>query len=181
MRKIITFSVLALALAFSLAAVVYASSPPITLSDGYEIITNYHGVDVMVGTPVTAIAMTIDPAVTQVTFLWKNPGSATMYTDVVPVYTNGTTGSGSVKGTSYTDVLVKFANATEIPDEIGDWGVQALFQDSGGKTIEGVENVLAIRARSFNVIPEIPVIGTLGASIAMVAGFAYKMKRKPQK
>ena len=40
---------------------------------------------------------------------------------------------------------------------------------------------VARRATSFNVIPEIPIIGTAGASIAMIAGFTYKMKRKPQK
>ena len=181
MRKVIILSVLALALTFTLVALAYASSPPITLNDGYEIITNYQGVDIPPGTPVTATAMTINPSVTQVTFLWKNPGNATMFTDVVPVYTNGTLGSGKVKGTPYTNVPVSFAEATQIPNAIGDWGVQALFQDSGGQTIEGVTNVVAIRARSFNVIPEIPIIGTLGASIAMLLGFTYRMKRKPQK
>jgi hypothetical protein len=181
MRKNIPLFVLTLVLACGLAAVAYASSPPITLTDGYEIITNYQGVDIPPGTPVTATAMTIDPSVTQVTFLWKNPGGGTVFTDVVTVFTNGTLGSGHVNGTPYTDVLVRFAEATQTPNAIGDWGVQALFQDSSGKTIEGVENVVAIRARSFNVIPELPIIGTLGASIAMLAGFAYKMKRKPQK
>jgi hypothetical protein len=181
MRKSNLYLVLAIALACSLTAVAFASSPPITLTDGYEIITNYQGVDISPGTPVTATAMTIDPSVTQVTFLWKNPGGGTVYTDVVLVYTNGTLGSGKVKGTPYTDVPVRFANATQTPNAIGDWGVQALFQDSGGQTIEGIENVVAVRARSFNVIPELPIIGTLGAAIAMLAGFTYKMKRKPQK
>jgi hypothetical protein len=32
-----------------------------------------------------------------------------------------------------------------------------------------------------HVIPELPIIGTAGASIAMFAGLAIKMKRKPQK
>jgi hypothetical protein len=181
MRKRSLLFVLAFVSACGLVTLAYASSPPITLADGYEIITNYQGVDIPPGTPVTATAMTIDPSVTQVTFLWKNPGGGTVFTDVVPVYTNGTLGSGNVKGTPYTDVPVRFADATQTPNAIGDWGVQALFQDSGGQEIEDVENVVAIRARSFNVIPELPLIGTLGASIAMLAGFTYKMKRKPQK
>jgi hypothetical protein len=181
MRRNTLIYVFAAVLACSLATVAYASSPPITLNDGYEIITNYQGVDVAPGTPVTATAMTLNPNVTQVTFLWKNPGNGTEFTDVVPVYTNGTLGSGKVKGTPYTNVPVSFANATQTPNAIGDWGVQALFQDSGGQTIEDVENVVAIRARSFNVIPEIPILGTLGASIALLAGFTYKIKRKPQK
>jgi hypothetical protein len=117
------------AIACSLTTLAYASSPPIVLNDGYEIITNYQGVDVPPGTPVTATALTIDPSVIQVTFLWKNPGGGTEFTDVVPVYTNGTTGSGKVNGTPYTYALVKFADATQTPDALGDWGVQALFQD----------------------------------------------------
>jgi hypothetical protein len=180
MRKIMALSVLTIALALSLAIAVHASSPPLTLNDGYEIVTNYQGVDNL-GTPVTATAMTVDPQVNQVTFLWKNPAGGTEFTDIVPVFTNETLGSGNVKGTPYTDVHVRFAESTNSPNAIGDWGVQALFQDSLGKTIQEVENVLAIRARSFNVIPEIPLLGTLGISIAMLAGFAYTMKRKPQK
>jgi hypothetical protein len=177
-----TLSVLTIVLALSLAIAVHASSPPITLNDGYEIITNYQGVDSALGTPVTATAMSVDPKVMQVTFLWKDPAGGTVFTDVVhPVYTNGTLGSGNVKGTPYTDVPVRFAEATNSPNAIGDWGVQALFQDSLGKTIEGVENVVSVRARSFNVIPEVPILGTLGVSIAMLAGFAYTMKPKPQK
>ena len=181
MRRRTLFSILALTLACTLATIAYASSPPITLTDGYEIITNFHGTDIPAGTEVTATAMTINPSVTQVTFLWKNPGGVTEYWDVVPVYTNGTLGSGNVKGTDYVNVPVRFANATQTPFAIGDWGVQALFQDASGRTIQGITDVVAIRARSFNVIPEIPIIGTLGACSAMLAGFTYKIKRKPKK
>ena len=179
MRKIILIPVLTLALVFSLATIVYAS-PPINLTDGYEIVTNWHGVDVPPGTEVVVTAMTINPEVTQVTFLWKNPAEQIVFQETVPVFQNGTTGSGQIKGTQYTDVAVSFAISEYIPQELGDWGVQALFQDSSGQTCQGVSWVLAIRARSFNVIPEIPLLGTAGAAIAMAAGFTYKMKRKPK-
>lgn len=79
MRRKTLIYVLAAVLACSLATLVYASSPPITLNDGYEIITNYQGVDVAPGTPVTATAMTLNPNVTQVTFLWKNPGNGRVH------------------------------------------------------------------------------------------------------
>jgi hypothetical protein len=172
MRKIILFPVIAMALVLSLATVVYAA-PSINLTDGYEIITNWHGVDVPPGTEVIATAMTTDASVTHVTFLWKNPSNITNYIDPdVPVYTTGTMWDGK---------LIYYANSTYTPTDLGDWGVQALFQDSIDRTIQDVTNVVAIRARSFNVIPEIPIIGTVGASIAMLLGLAYKTKRKPQK
>ena len=75
-------------------------------------------------------------------------------------------------------MLVKFAVSDYAPNIIGDWGVQPLFQDSTGQTIEGVEDVVAIRATSFNVIPEIPILGAAGASLAMLAGFAFTVKRQ---
>lgn len=156
MRKSIILSVLALALVFSFVAVAYAPS-------NYSVTSNYHGIDVPAGASVVVTASTTDATVYQVTFLWKNPGGNTVWTDVVPINPDGT------------------ATSTHAPDEIGDWGVQALFQSPDGTTKQGVEEVIAIRATSFNVVPEVPLIGTAGASIAMLAGLTYKMKRKPQK
>jgi hypothetical protein len=180
MRKSTLLSVLVFALACSLATVVYASNPPINLTDGYEITTNWHGVDIPLGTEVVATAMTIDPEVTQVTFLWKNPAKQIVFQETVPVFQNETTGSGQVHGTKYENAKVSFATSEYTPQAVGDWGVQALFQDSSGDAYQSMSWVLAIRAISFNVIPEIPLLGTAGASIAMIAGFTYKMKRKPQ-
>jgi hypothetical protein len=181
LKRAILFSVTALAILFSLAAVVYASSPPITLNDGYEIVTNWQGVDVTPGSEVVATALTIDPAVSQVTFLWKNPAGMTTYVETVPIFTNGTLGSGKVNGVDYENVLVRYAISTQTPDIVGDWGIQALFQDSSEKIIQGVGNVVAVRARSFNVIPEVPILGAAGATIAMFAGLTYRMKRKYSK
>jgi hypothetical protein len=172
MRKGILLSILTVALVFSVATVAYAA-PPINLNDGYEIITNWHGVDVPPGTEVVATAMTTNPEVARVTFLWKNPSDTPTYTDPdVAVFQNGTMWDGK---------LIYYAISTYTPNIMGDWGVQALFQDSTGRTIQGVEGVVAIRARSFNAVPEIPILGTVGATIAMLAGLTYKMKRKPQK
>jgi hypothetical protein len=171
MRKILLLSFLASAFMLIAATTVYAS-PPINLNDGYEIVTNWHGVDIPPGTEVAATAMTTDASVTRVTFLWKNPAGTTTFNDPdVPVFQNGTTWDGK---------LIYYAISTYTPEALGDWGIQALFQDSRGHTIQGVADVVAIRARSFNVIPEVPLLGTLGASLAMVAGLAYKTKRKHQ-
>lgn len=72
-----------------------------------------------------------------------------------------------------------FEAPVHAPDSLGDWSVQAIFQGPTGQTVDSFVEKIAIRATSFNVIPEIPLLGTVGASIAMIAGLAFKLKRKP--
>ncbi|MCJ7762138.1 hypothetical protein MUP38_01630 [Candidatus Bathyarchaeota archaeon] len=52
--------------------------------------------------------------------------------------------------------------------------------DERGFGICTCTHTVARKATSFFVVPETPLIGTAGASIAMFAGLAVKMKRKPQ-
>jgi hypothetical protein len=156
MRRYLIFSTLIALFAFSLMTVVHA--PP---TYTYEATSNYHGIDTPLYANVIVTASTTDPSIFQVTFLWKDAAENIMFTDVVPI------SGGS-------------AQSTHQPDSIGDWGVQTFFQGPDGKTKEGVELVIKTRATSFNVIPEIPLIGTAGASIAMIGGLAFKLKRKNQ-
>jgi hypothetical protein len=128
----------------------------------YSVTSNFHGTDTPLGADVTVTATTNDATVYQVTFLWKDASKTVRFTDVVAV-------SGGI------------ATSTHQPNSLGDWGVQALFQGPDGTTKEGIEEVVAIRATSFNVIPEIPLLGTAGISLAMVLGLAYKTKKKPTK
>jgi hypothetical protein len=154
MRRYLIFSTLIVLFAFSLMAVVYA--PP---TYTYEATSNYHGIDAPLYANVIVTASTTDPSIFQVTFLWKDAAENLKFTDVVPI------SGGS-------------AQSTHQPDSMGDWGVQTLFQGPDGKTKEGVELVVKTRAKSFNVIPEVPIIGTAGASMAMVLGLVYRMKKK---
>jgi hypothetical protein len=155
MRRVLLIGAITLLALFGAVMIVYGVSD-------YSVTSNYHGVDTPVGANVIVTATTSDSSITQVTFIWRNGNGAVKFTDIVPI-------SGGT------------AQSTHQPDSIGDWGVQALFQGPDGKTREGVSLVVAIRATSFNVIPEIPLLGTAGASIAMVTGLAYKMTRKPKK
>ncbi|MGD8506194.1 MAG: hypothetical protein PVF15_05960 [Candidatus Bathyarchaeota archaeon] len=164
-------------------SIVYA--PWQTISTGYAIATNYHGIDILPGIPVTATAGTTDDSVTKVTFRWHRPpdgnGPIAWEVEVSPLsispypppnvpqevidYANSTT--------------IWYAQNTQVPDEIGDWGIQVFFQDSEGKDRAGVEDVVKIRAESVNVIPEIP-FGTIGAAAAMIMAltlFALKKKK----
>ena len=147
--------------------VVYA--PWSTLGTGYAITSNYHGVDVFPGTLVTVTAGTLDPDVANVTFRWHMPNETVRWEVTVPVYTNGTYGQWN----DGTTALIRYANNTQIPDVFGDWGVQAFFQDSTGTDKAGLDNVIKIKATSFNTIPEVPVIGTAGAAIAMLLGLGF--------
>ena len=156
MRKALLVSAVTLLFMYGAVMLVYAAAYD------YSVTSNYYGVVTPVGANVIVTATTDDPTITQVTFIWRNGNGDLKFTDIVPV-------SGGT------------AQSSHQPDSIGDWGVQALSQGPGGKTKEGISLVVEIRATSFNVIPEIPLLGTAGASIAMVTGLAYKMTRKPKK
>ena len=148
--------------------VAYAPYP--TLSTGYAIDSNYHGINVPPGANVIVTAYTTDADVYQVTFLWKNPGGNTVWTDVV--------GPGTLEAEQYDGMNVYSFASSHGPGEIGDWGVQALFQSPDGMTKENIDYVVKIKATSFFVVPDFPMIGTLGSLGAMLLGLGLFVKRK---
>lgn len=154
-------------------------APWSTLGTGYAITSNYHGVDVPPGTNVTVTAGTLDPNVVNVTFRWHRPAGSILppIPDVTkPVYTNTT----KYTYKNGTQVLIRYANDTKIPDEIGDWGVQAFFQDSTGKDRAGLEDVINIKATSFNSVPEVP-FGTIAVFLAMLGALGIlAIKKRPR-
>lgn len=130
---------------------------------GYWCTSNYHGQPVPPNTLVTVTASTDDTTITRVTFIWRDGSGSEQHRDSDVPIVNGA------------------CSSTFAPNTIGDWSCQAHFQDGDGitRTIHFVSNVVEIRATSFNVVPELPIIGTVGALSMMLAGFTYKMKRKP--
>jgi hypothetical protein len=174
MRKTILLAILVIALIGSFITIAYAQNLDGSLESGYGVTSNYHGIDVPSGAEVVVTAMTTDAKVDHVIFVWKNPAKQIIWTDIASVYTNGTTYEKDGK-------MIYYANSTHKPEALGDWGVNAIFVDFDGIDICETELIVARRATSFNVIPEVPIIGTAGASIAMLLGFTYKLKRKPQK
>lgn len=169
-----------LAVAFSLAITLMlvssAYAPWSTLGAGYAVTSDHHGIIVSLGTPVTVTAGTLDSRVSQVTFRWHSPpdgNGPVAWEDAVAVWQNGTTGQWN----NGTTALIWYANNTHPPNELGDWGVQVFFQDSEGREKSGVENVIKIKATSFNAIPEIP-LGTIGAVGAMIFALAFFVVKK---
>jgi len=154
--------------------VVSVSAQWSTLNSGYAITTDYHGIDVPIGTLVTVTAGTTDTNVENVTFVWRYPDKTVAFTDPeVVVWSNSTTWTNS-SGT----YIIYYAQSSYTPDVIGDWGVQALFNGPGGHLRGQDSDIIAIRATSFNVIPEISIVGTAGAAIAMLLGLGFFRKKK---
>lgn len=158
---------------FGIMNSVYA--PWSTLGTGYAITSNYHGKDAPLLATVTVTGCTLDQIVTQVTFRWHRPDDTVVREVTVPVFTNGTSGQWN----DGTTALIRYAIDSFRPDVLGDWGVQAFFQDSAGKHKAGLNNVIKIKATSFNVVPEVP-FGTAAILLSMFGAlgvFAIKKKR----
>ena len=176
LRKVIV--ILALFIFVASSAILLANAQPPedqegSLGSGYYVTSDWHGIDTPLGTDVHVKAYTTDQGVTQVTFIWRNGAGDEVYGPDV-VTTKSTDGE-------YGGLTVYvFEAPAHAPDSIGDWGVQAIFQGPDGSARANCQNVIAIRATSFNVIPEIPLIGTAGASIAMIGGLAFKLRRKSE-
>jgi len=73
----------------------------------------------------------------------------------------------------------EFSN-TQIPDVVGDWGVQGIFYDGEGQgrgPIPDQPEKTAIRARSFHAVPEVATIAAVLAMFGALGLFAIKKKR----
>jgi NADH:ubiquinone oxidoreductase subunit 5 (subunit L)/multisubunit Na+/H+ antiporter MnhA subunit len=166
----------------------YGSWSPI-VSTGYAVTSNYQGVDVQIGTNVTVTAGTTDLTITTIVFRWHDPTDNVVFEDEVAVSGPLTTPAVPLNVSQHiidwaSDNPGKqylYAQSTHTPEIIGDWGVQAFFIGPDGKTQSGVEDVVQIRSTSFNVVPEVPVIGSAGAVVAMVLGLGFFMQRKKKK
>lgn len=147
----------------------YAAYP--SIASGYAVDSNYHGINVPPGSEVIVTAYTTDDTITQVTFLWKNPSDNTVWTEV--------DASRTTEAEQYDGQTVySFTGPSHSPDDYGDWGVQALFQGLDGKTKEGVELVVSIKATSFFHVPEPAAIAAAATSIAAFGLYAAYRKRK---
>ena len=144
-----------------------------SINSGYAVTTDWHGEEVPIGTSVTARAGTTNLDIVEVKFRWLRPGGMEAWPPIpVTAYTQELWNGQTVR---------VFINA-QTPNELGDWGVQAVFYDSDGNGIgptPGQPDKIAIRATSFNAVPEVP-FGTIAVLIAMFGAlgiFAIKKKR----
>jgi len=172
-----------------LASVNIAQAQWDALSSGYAVTTDKHGQIVIIGQSVTAWAGTNDTTVDEVEFRWLDPaGNLAIDPQFVGVFGPYKTPGvpppedlppgvsvpeeivewaglrdGSGDPGHFPEVDIFYAINKQIPNIIGDWGVQAIFHDGDGAVhhIRGKNSdIVAIRATSFNVVPEVP-FGTI--------------------
>lgn len=160
---------------------VYAD-PWSAIGSGYAVTSNYQGLIVPPGTTVVVTAGTIDLSVLQVRFEWHAPDGTTPFDEWVAVSSLSTPSvppnvpqevidwaNGEPAGTQY-----KYAQSTHVVNIVGDWGVQAKFKDT--VQIKG-QGLTAIKATSFNAIPEVP-FGTMVIVLSMFGALGVLALKK---
>ena len=173
--KIIAIAVLMVSLLVAFPKVQAYDWSKTSINSGYAVTTDWHGTMVPLETTVTARAGTTDLSIETVWFRWMRPDETEAWPPIeVTTYTLDTWNGKTVR---------VFINAQE-PDEVGDWAVQVVFENSDGHgqgPLPEVSDKVAIRARSFFAIPEVS-FGTIAILIAMfgaLSAFAIKKKRIP--
>lgn len=191
-RMKLRFAIAAISLAslFVFASTNIAQAQWPAISAGYAVTTNRHGQDVPLGEDVLAIAGTTDSEVETVEFRWLDPGGEEIWDVTVLVFGPYTTPSvpngvpQEIEDWAQDNhgIDVWYANNTQTPDVLGDWGVQALFHDPTGgiKSLRGRNSdIIAIRATSFNTVAEVP-LGTIAISLSMFGTLSAFILRKRQ-
>ncbi|MGB9854190.1 MAG: hypothetical protein ACPLRY_05220 [Candidatus Bathyarchaeales archaeon] len=156
---------------------------------GYAVISNYQGMDVPPGQTVWVTAGTTNLTIKSVVFVWKYPNDSKAWEETVNVI--GPISTPNVPSNVHQEVVdwannltgdaavqYLYAQSVHQPTVIGDWGVQALFIGEGGHPVNSIKNVIAIRATSFNMVPDLPVVGTAGALVTMLFGLGLFLHKK---
>lgn len=168
-KPILMLFTLALLLASSCTLAAHAYVTEGSLASGYYITANLPEDQTPGGSTITVTAQTTNTRVAKITFHWKNPAGSTVWTDTVTVQPDGT----------YEGKTVYSAESVHSPMDHGDWQVNALFLTADDFCLSQSNIAPSIRT-TFFVVPEIPIVGTAGAALAMFAGLAIKMKSKPK-
>jgi hypothetical protein len=145
----------------------------------YCLTSNFEGIDeIPINSNVIATAATNDPRIDKIKFVWINPANQE-FAETVPV-TSVLDGAG--QNYCYNSQTVRAATSERTLDKEGSWVVRACFIDEKGFCWFHYDKVIARRCIRLFVIPEIPLMGTLGASASMLAGlFAFKVRKKRNK
>ncbi|MGD6808975.1 MAG: hypothetical protein ACQCN3_04680 [Candidatus Bathyarchaeia archaeon] len=129
----------------------------------YTLTNNAGSGGVQLDDPVTVTATTNNGQIDKVRFTWFDPTGTPVFTE-----------TKSVSGSNHV------ATSTFTPNALGDWIVKADFLDKQGCCCCCSYKTLETRTTSFNVVPEVPLIGTAGIAVAMVLGLAFYKKRALQ-
>ena len=141
-------------------------------ASGYKVTTENFPNSVDLGGTITAWAGTTNSGIDEVKFRWIPPEGSGIDPFIV---IGDAAGSVNVEGTGlvyqWTASYIVGSTAANPVDEVGDWGVQAIFYDhqnsgSGVGPVPEQPMPVHIIARSFHVVPEVP-FGILGAVLVL--------------
>ncbi|MGD6808979.1 MAG: hypothetical protein ACQCN3_04700 [Candidatus Bathyarchaeia archaeon] len=163
MRKIV---ILPLMLAFALLVSVSATA---FAAYSYNVQVTSPVGQIMPGDTVTLVAISDDPApVSKVTFQWFEP---TVYDPSTGVASGPAayTETDTTPGDGFT--------SSNVVNTAGEWYVLATFYPITDTDPAPPVEVTKLTVVIFNVVPELPLLGTAGAAVAMVGGLVYFKKR----
>ncbi len=159
MNKAKTAMLLTTVLLFCSTFIVLANA-----SDCYTYnLTNASGNAAQPNQPFTVTASTNNLNVVKVNITWINPAGQTVFNETVKITMVGEN---------------KIAASTFTPNALGDWTVLAEFKDVRNYIAFSYRNEIKTRT-TFNVVPEVPLLGTAGIAIAMAVGLVFYKKRSP--
>jgi hypothetical protein len=142
-------------------------------SEKYFIVTDK--TELQLGDSVTATAKALDYQIVKVNFTWIDPAGNPVFKETVNVFTNG---SLYFDYSVYANRYIRWAQSTFEPTSMGEWTVKAEFIDEQGWCWCIHDVTVATRTTSFNVVPEVPLLGTAGIAVAMVLGLTVFKKRQ---
>jgi hypothetical protein len=180
-----------------LAGVNLADAQWNALGSGFAVTTEWHGIDVPIGMSVTATAGWApslisasnpwkDVEVKSVEFVWHYPDGSVAFSETIqivgPLETPDDLPPDPIPSEltewvlEHPGVQYWYAQNTQIPTTLGDWGVQAIFHNTieiNGKN----SDTIRIRATSLNAVPEVP-FGTVAILLSWIGVLGVFVVRK---
>ena len=148
-----------------------------SINSGYAVTTDWHGMEVPLEEEVTAWAGTTNDSIVEVKFRWMKP-------DGTDWWEYGTYEGSQEWPVGSGQIVYEWTSSVTPIDpltDIGDWGVQAVFYNGEGHGVGPIPEQpgkVAVRARSFFSVPEVP-IGTVAVVVAMFGALGFfALKRK---
>jgi len=146
------------------------------LNSGYAITRwPWDGGEIYPGESATVRAATTQPPhpeATHVVFRWNRPDGSQFDVGPKPLTLSGDTWDGKPIWNAYD---------TQTIDMVGDWGVQALFQDAEEKLMGPNDpyETVAIKAISWHAVPEVP-FGTIATMLCMLGALGVFAIMRPR-
>jgi len=127
--------------------------------------------NITLGYPVHVVPYTDDASVAYVTVAWYTPG--------YPISSTNPWTDTSSSPPTHTGSFYYFSVPDHTPTVAGIWSLVISFYTSTGHLQSS--DTQNVTVTTFTPVPEVPLLGTLGATICLFAALVYVIKIKPQR